>query len=63
MFVLGGHGARQDDVDGAIGCAKGSLEEPFDQLPWQNLGTLGTEGTIAEDTAKYAPEGVGVVTV
>ncbi len=29
---------------------------PFDQLPWQNIGILGTDGTIAEDPVEDAPE-------
>ena len=55
MFVLGGR-AGQYHVGGEFLCAKGRLEESFDQLPWQNIGALGNKGTIAEDPVKDAPE-------
>ena len=54
-----GAGAVPDHVGGEIFCRRGSLEESFDQLPWQNIGTMGTEGTIAEDLVKDAPEAWG----
>ena len=51
-----GEGARQYHVGGEIFCRRGSLEESFDLLPWQNIGTLGTEGTIAEDPLHDEPD-------
>ena len=58
MFVLGGggHGTRQDHVGGEICCRRGSIYEAFNQLPWQNIGALGTNGTIAEDPVHDEPE-------
>ena len=44
-----GGGGGQDHVGGEIFCRRGSIDEAFHHLTWQNIGPLGTEGTIAED--------------
>ena len=49
----------QGHVGDDIFCRQGSIDEAFHQRPWQNIGTLGTEGTIAEDLVQYEAD-VGV---
>ena len=48
--------ARQYHVGWEIFCRRGSLEESFNQLPWQSIDALGTEGAITEGPVKYEPE-------
>ena len=46
----------QGHVGGDIFCRYGSVDEAFNEQPWQNISTLGTEGTIAEDLVYDEPE-------
>ena len=46
----------QDHVGGEICCHWGNVVEAFNLRPWHNIGTLGTEGTMAEDPVHDVPE-------
>ena len=45
-----------DHDGGEIFRRYGSVDEAFNQQPWQNIGTLGTKGTIAEYPVHDEPE-------
>ena len=56
-----GAGAAQDHVGVEVFRRRGSVDEAFHHLTWQNIGPLGTEGTIAEDPVNDGPEVWGAV--